>query len=205
MTRTRSLRSPVPTTSNADHSGAMRHRGRLATLAAGATIGFVVLTASPALAVPPAIEAPSGIKYVTLHADGYQRYSCQPSGWDTGTWVFDGPEATLYDSSGAVFGQHGLDGASGLPFWDGGAGGRVVARKVASAPSPSGAIPWLLLQTTDVQAGTTFNSFTNYVQRVNTVGGQAPDFGCSYLGVWLYGWYSFSHYTADYNFFYNFG
>jgi hypothetical protein len=116
-----------------------------------------------------------------------------------------GPGAALFDSSGLLAGTHALDGATGRPSWTALDGSRVVAQKVASDPSPTGSIPWLLLQVTDLQTSwSLFNGFTSYVQRVNTVGGQAPAIPCNWITA-MFVPFMPSAYSADYVYYYYFG
>jgi len=64
------------------------------------------------------------------------------------------------------------------------------------------AIPWLLVQTAGVAAGPTGGRHlakTTFIQRVNTVGGQAPPSGCRTIAD--VGVRAFVPYSADYVFY----
>jgi hypothetical protein len=71
---------------------------------------------------------------------------------------------------------------------------------VDGAPSPRGAIPWLLLRATSTSAGPDGDKLTHttHIQRVNTTGGVAPATGCDagHLGEARN-----VPYTADYYFY----
>ena len=84
------------------------------------------------------------------------------------------PDAVLYDSSFAQVGTHGAG-----PNWTSTVDASVVnAARIAQAPSTAtGAIAWLLLQTSSTTGTGVFSDIT-YVQRLNTAGGPAPATGC---------------------------
>jgi len=108
------------------------------------------------------IRAPEGQRAVlTATGKGVQIYACQNS-----QWVFQAPEATLFDGDGKEIGMH-----SAGPVWKFGDGrsvkGQVVATK-SDAPG-SGNIPWLLLKGD--------GSF-EYIRRSETRGGVAPEASC---------------------------
>ncbi len=94
-------------------------------------------------------------------------------------WVLKQPDAKLYDMSGAQVGTHGAG-----PNWTSTVDASVVnGTKIAQADAlPSDAIPWLLLKGTSVSSSGLFSTIT-YVQRVNTVGGNAPVTGCDSMTV----------------------
>ena len=115
--------------------------------------------------VPTAIQVPEGNK-VQFHvfAEGVQIYS-----WNGSSWVFQAPEAILYDADGNIVGIHYVG-----PTWESNSGSKVVAARVNSAASPNAdSIPLLLLRATATDGPGIF-ARTTYIQRVNTVGGIAP-------------------------------
>jgi hypothetical protein len=147
---------------------------------------------TPPANLPAAIAVPSG---ATLklhdHAIGVQVYTCTASaaggagggggaggaggsGATTYSWVLKQPDALLYDSSFAQVGTHGAG-----PNWTSTVDASVVnAARLAQAPSTvTGAIAWLLLQTSSTTGTGVFSDIT-YVQRLNTAGGPAPATGC---------------------------
>ena len=135
----------------------------------------LVFVASIALAINAAVQPPSGTVLVaSAQAGGVQIYDCarNPSGvW---AWTLLEPVATLFDSSGKVFGAH-----SKGPAWLAADGSRVVAdgkHPVGSVARPD-SVPELLLNVTDM-SGSGILSGVRYVQRVDTKGGAPPADGC---------------------------
>ncbi len=106
-------------------------------------------------------KAPEGQRAaLTVSAKGVQIYSCEK-----GQWVFQAPEATLFDSSGKEIGTH-----SEGPVWTFRDGRQVKGQVVAKSDAPAaGDIPWLLLKGV--------GSF-EYIRRSETHGGVAPAGGC---------------------------
>lgn len=138
---------------------------------AAALLGATALgCASPALETPPG-EA----QRMTVNAYGVQVYQCQAAGPDKSpSWVFVAPEAELFDQSGRHIGHHGAG-----PEWQhlDGSGFKGTVRSRVPAPRTD-AIPWLLLTAHPRETAGAFARVSS-VQRVNTVGGQPPAFGCS--------------------------
>lgn len=135
-------------------------------------IAASLIVASSALAQNPT-DAPAGQQVVlTVLGRGAQIYVCQQSGtaWQ---WVFQAPEATLYDSNSVKVGTHGAG-----PVWtykDGSSvKGEVVQR--GAAPEP-GAIPWLLLKAVGT-GGSGVLSRVEFIRRSQTHGGIASTTGC---------------------------
>ena len=128
--------------------------------------------------VPAAIAAPAGQSVGTVaNAKGVQIYECrQEKGADT--WVFVGPEATLYDAGGRAIGSHGPS-ANGGPYWQALDGSRIVGAVKGRVEAPqAGAIPWLILSSKAEGPQGSFSAVKN-VQRIDTVGGVAPGAGCA--------------------------
>jgi Protein of unknown function (DUF3455) len=89
-------------------------------------------------------------------------------------WVFKAPEATLTAKSGAPVGKHYAG-----PTWEAVDGSTVVGEVKARDPGPSAAaIPWLLLAAKS-HSGTGIFANARFIQRVATVGGNAPAGGCA--------------------------
>lgn len=107
------------------------------------------------------------------YATGAQVYR-----WNGQTWVFTGPDATLYaDAAGTgVVGSH-----YGGPTWEAQAGGFVVAAMSKSCPVAPADVPWLLLDVVRDEGPGVFSGVT-HIQRVNTAGGRAPAGSGSYAG-----------------------
>jgi Protein of unknown function (DUF3455) len=130
-----------------------------------------------------------------LHAKGVQIYECQPAKNDPSKfeWSFKQPEAALFTKGGRRVGKHYAG-----PTWEANDGSKVIGEVVGRSESPKpDSIPWLLLR-----AKATFGHglFTGvqYVQRLNTVGGNAPAVACrpDQAGQQLR-----ASYTADYVFY----
>ena len=130
--------------------------------------------AGPEATAPPVLAVPKGNQLaVMLVGSGYQDYECKEVVGAAPAWAFLGPEATLYASDSKKAGTHGFG-----PIWTYGDGSVVHGKMIAQAPSRAlASIPQLLLSaTSDDQAGM-FKGVT-FVQRLRTVGGLAPDYGC---------------------------
>ena len=89
-------------------------------------------------------------------------------------WSFKAPEAELFDSDGKKIGRHYAG-----PTWEANDGSKVVGEVKAkdNGPDPN-AIPWLLLSAKSTSGSGIFSQ-TQSIQRLNTVGGQAPAEGCN--------------------------
>lgn len=126
--------------------------------------------------VPAILEVPAGHE-VSFHAyaEGVQIYRSSETAPGVYSWVFQGPEATLYANAAhtGVVGTH-----YGGPTWESNSGSKVVAVKVQGATVDAAAIPWLLLVSSSTTGPGIFEG-TTYIQRVNTVGGLAPAEGAN--------------------------
>ena len=106
-----------------------------------------------------------------LAAKGVQIYECRAVAGEAGKfeWAFKAPEADLFDSAGRRIGRHYAG-----PTWQLDDGGKVVGKVKAKADAPDGkGIPWLLLDPVE-KIGPGVLGKTMSIQRVATVGGQAP-------------------------------
>ncbi|AMV47154.1 hypothetical protein ATN79_41515 [Paraburkholderia caribensis] len=141
-----------------------------------AALGCVVLTspfaANAADATPPSLVPAGAQPFAVMTATGVQMYSCEfDSGHRLG-WVFQHPEATLYDGAGQASIQHGAG-----PSWQAADGSRIVGRVVAQAPGANpNSIPQLLLETHSTSEGSL--SVARFVQRLDTAGGVSPSEPC---------------------------
>jgi hypothetical protein len=119
------------------------------------------------------LEPPAGSKLAFhVYAAGVQIYH-----WNGASWTFDGPLATLSaDASGkSIVGTHYAG-----PTWESNSGGKVIGSVLKRCtPSPN-AIPWLLLGAESDGPGI-FHRVTR-IQRVNTVGGNAPTYSGTVTG-----------------------
>jgi FtsP/CotA-like multicopper oxidase with cupredoxin domain len=141
--------------------------------------------------VPPELKPPAGQKLVLKAlGSGSQVYDCDAA---TGKWVFREPVATL-SKRGKTIGIHYAG-----PTWELFDGSKVTAAVKVNvpAPEPTEDIPWLLLGATS-NAGSGVLSTVDYIQRLHTDGGVAPNGGVcdpakdKTAGV---------HYTAIYTFY----
>lgn len=145
-------------------------------LLAAALFAAGMLPQAPDPTLPPA-----GVKAVTtVDARGVQIYLCAPQGGSF-KWVFQGPEATLFDPS--THQQVGTHSAG--PAWTWTDGSTIEGKVVKQQPSPDvkDAIPWLLVETHNTGTGTGMLSGVTYVRRSNTQAGAAPATGCDAQNV----------------------
>jgi Protein of unknown function (DUF3455) len=120
--------------------------------------------------VPPELRPPEGQHLVLKTIGrGSQNYVCDQA---TGKWTFTDPTAAL-DRHGRTIGVHYAG-----PTWELFDASRVTARAIVNvpAPNPTKDIPWLLLQATE-HAGSGVLSTVDYIQRLHTRGGVAPNGG----------------------------
>jgi hypothetical protein len=126
--------------------------------------------------VPPAIRVPAtAVLTRALHASGVQIYECRssPPGAAPLAWSLQAPAADLADRSGKDVGRH-YEG----PTWEANDGSKVVGELVAHDPGPvPSAIPWLLLRAKSTSGKGMFAK-VQFIQRLDTVGGQPPQTGC---------------------------
>jgi len=109
---------------------------------------------------------------LTVKGDGVQVYACQQVD-AVAKWVFQAPEAKLFDASGKEVGAHGAG-----PFWKDIDGSLVRGQLVANSKAPAaGDIAWLLLKASSHE-GDGVLSKVEYIRRSETNGGVAPAGGC---------------------------
>jgi Protein of unknown function (DUF3455) len=157
--------------------------------APGATVRADVNTGNrlPDLGTCDKLRAPEGS---TLLLDalgiGVQIYR-----WSGTAWVFVSPSATLYADAGA----HGQVATHfGGPTWKSNSGGTVVGTVLERCTPDAASIPWLSLS--GVNEGPGIFSKVTFIQRLNTVGGNAPSTPGSFVGE-----EADVPYTADYLFY----
>jgi len=112
-------------------------------------------------------------------AAGIQVYTCDYDAGHKLAWVFQHPEAMLFDASGTLVVRHGAG-----PSWEALDGSRITGKKLAETPSAhAGSIPQLLLAATpaatDAKATAGTLAGVRFVQRLDTAGGTPPDTACS--------------------------
>jgi len=145
---------------------------------AGLTVLGIAVAAHTASAQTKAPEIPEALNpdklavYLEVPATGVQIYTCGKNASGAWAWSFKAPEAALADTQSKPLGKH-----YGGPSWEGLDGGKVVGAMKANAPSPSGSIPWLLL---DIKSREGSGAFTQAkgIVRLATTGGTAPAQGC---------------------------
>jgi hypothetical protein len=100
-----------------------------------------------------------------VYAEGVQMYR-----WDGTSWIFFAPEAVLFADAGG-------EGAVGIhyagPTWESVSGSTVVGMVLERCTPDPDAIAWLLLGAVFNEGPGIFHRVT-FIQRVNTVGGNAP-------------------------------
>ena len=147
-------------------------------VAAGAAAHAAPETA-PGDPLDPRTYAPKSKLFLSVHAIGVQRYTCQANG----TWLFTDPVADLYKERGArrFVGSHHLNFATGRPVWEYKDGSSVEAARKVSVPAGTGNIPELLLEAFATSGGDDGDRLarTTWVQRLNTSGGVAPAGTCT--------------------------
>ena len=122
-----------------------------------------------------------------LYAEGVQIYR-----WNGTSWIFVAPEAELFANAGAN-GTVGIHYAG--PTWESNSGSKVVATVLERCTPDPDAIPWLLLEAVSTEGPGIFARVT-FIQRVNTVGGNAPTDPGDFVGEVVE-----VPYTAEYYFY----
>src|SRR5262245_6501855 len=126
---------------------------------------------APDLSDCPELKVESGNK-VAFQALGV---GVQIYRWDGTSWVFVAPEAVLYHGNGQVA-THFAG-----PTWESNSGSIVVGTVIDRCSPDPDAIPWLLLGAAFTDGPGIFDRVT-FIQRLNTVGGLAPDEPGDFVG-----------------------
>ena len=136
-------------------------------------------SASPALKIgeiPVDLRVPaSAVLAQQTNAAGVQIYRCSADKSDAArfSWTLKQPEADLFDHAGKKVGKHYAG-----PTWEGNDGSRVTGEVVARVDSPDpNSVAWLLLRAKSASGNGIFGSVL-FIQRLRTVGGNAPGDGC---------------------------
>jgi Protein of unknown function (DUF3455) len=142
---------------------------------AGLVLAFAS-SVSVATNMPESLK-PSDREVLALQSQaiGVQIYTCNARRDDSSAfeWTLKAPEAELFDVSGERIGKH-----YGGPTWESDDGSKVVGQLKARDNGPdTNAIPWLLL-TAKSDSGKGVFAGTTSIQRLDTVGGRAPEDGC---------------------------
>jgi hypothetical protein len=154
-------------------------------------------TVAPSAAVPSAaatsaIAPPAGAKLaMKIPAIGVQIYTCKNNDAGAAVWTFVAPEADLFDEAGTKIGKHYAG-----PHWELDDGSKLQGKVEKREDSKrKGAIAHLLLSTTS-KGGAGKLEKMKFIQRVNTIGGVAPD--ASNCNAQSLGKEARVYYTADY-------
>jgi hypothetical protein len=143
----------------------------------GATLALLAFV-SPAAAEPgndnraPDLGDSQNLAVEEGHKVAFHTYAegVQIWRWDGFSWVFLKPEAVLYaDDGNGIVGIHYAG-----PTWESPSGSFVVGALLDKDTPDSSAIPWLLLKGAHSGGPGIFDGIT-FIQRVNTVGGIAPE------------------------------
>ena len=132
--------------------------------------------ASAPIDVPGNLNVPpSQTLALEVKATGVQIYQCAVAQADATQfeWHFVAPQADLFDQDGQKIGKHYAG-----PTWESTDGSTVVGAVQAQNKGPdANAIPWLLLSAKSTSGIGAFG-LTQSIQRLQTVGGNAPADGC---------------------------
>jgi hypothetical protein len=158
------------------------------TLLLAATISITAVAQVQPTTDPP----PDQHSILTVTGKGVQIYECQLVA-NVPQWVFQAPDASLYDASGSKVGVHGAG-----PSWRYFDGSSVKGEVVAKGASPEQtSIPWLLLKAAS-DDGSGIMAKVEFIRRSDTHGGIAPTAGCDAKHI---GAPSRIPYTATYTFY----
>ena len=141
----------------------------------------------PDLTACPQLVAPVGSR-LQLHAFGI---GVQIYHWNGASWGVATPSATIYANPG---GQGELASHFAGPTWQSNSGSTVVGTVANRCVPDPASIAWLSL--TGVSNGPGIFANVNFIQRLNTVGGNAPSTPGSVIGQ-----EARIPYTADYLFY----
>jgi hypothetical protein len=127
--------------------------------------------------VPTALMPPEGHSILfRAKGVGTQIYVCNAKANepDRFEWVFQAPDADLFDECGRKIGRHFAG-----PTWQASDdGSKEIGTEIEVVPAPNArAVPWLLLKGKAGEDPGRFSRVT-YIQRVDTEGGIAPSGGC---------------------------
>jgi hypothetical protein len=135
-----------------------------------------MMSGNPSVPAPIAVPAGNKVSMRTVGV-GELTYECREKQGAAGTfeWTFVAPTATLWDSNRSkAVGKY-----YGGPTWESSDGSKVSGKQLATAPAVNaGAIPLQLVQAAPAVGNGVMQGVT-YIQRLNTVGGIAPQEPCA--------------------------
>lgn len=125
------------------------------------------------MTLPEPIRVPDGheVKMNTIGI-GELTYVCKEIADKPGSfgWNFVAPDAVLFDQNKNMIGKY-----YGGPTWETKDGGKITGKQQAVAPSSAGNIPLQLVKTSPGKGSL---EKVSYIQRLNTMGGIAPNDAC---------------------------
>ena len=140
------------------------------------------IAASEKLEIPASVSVPENFpngntRVATYYAVGVQKYKAQTKAGSlpvTYEWVFVAPRAELYDVTNSKVGTHGAG-----PYWEISSFDSIFAQqfspaRTATSPDPE-SIDWLLLKPKTGTTPTGIFADVDYIQRIATKGGKAPE------------------------------
>ena len=131
-----------------------------------------ILSAPLARAQDQTLPPSSQHAILTVTGKGVQIYTCKETTAAT-QWVFQAPEATLFNASNHPVGTHGAG-----PIWRSKDGSTVKGDLLQKTASPEAAsVPWLLLKAV-APTGSGIMTEVEFIRRSDTHGGNAPTTGC---------------------------
>jgi hypothetical protein len=137
--------------------------------------------------VPAEIAVDSSANKVQLHGFGV---GFQVHTWDGLTWTGPVPDAILFGNGGDIVATHFAG-----PSWQSTSGSLVVGTVTGKITPDLTAIPWVRLVPVSTEGSGIFADVT-FIQRINTVGGKAPETDVTFVGQ-----IAKVPYTADYFFY----
>ncbi len=139
--------------------------------------------------IPPDLQV-EGPRLATVHASGFQVYTCAADVQGKRVWTLKAPDAT-FDNAAGLKGKHYAG-----PTWEAADGSKVVGRKLKDHASPDAdAVAWLLLAAKSHEGSGKLADVT-FIQRIHTGGGKPPTIGDAKIGDEVR-----VPYTADYVFY----
>jgi hypothetical protein len=133
---------------------------------------------------PKGIAVPAGYNMLfKVEAKGVQIYKAVEGKTGKLEWVLDAPLADLFNGKGGKAGCH-YEG----PAWEATDGSKVIRDKtedvkLAAAPNPKDDIPWLIIKVKSEPGKSGAFSPAEYIQRLQTEGGKAPNESPKRLGT----------------------
>jgi len=142
----------------------------------GLLAGCAASSATKTDDIPVTLRVPTNAVLTRqVHAAGVQIYRCSADK-DAAryVWLLKEPAADLYDRAGNKIGRHYAG-----PTWEAKDGSMVLGEVVARADSPDpNSVAWLLVSAKSTSGNGVF-SHVRFIQRLHTVGGNAPSDGCN--------------------------